>query len=434
MKPMNSLPSFGKRLILLIVFSIFQPWLPVGASDQKGMNVITKKSPGSRLLIWCPWVDEPIRKKFLNVAAITFQKRTGSRVEIFLKNKKDLQKKLAVDWGRKKASPDISYIDPGFKQRSIGAALLELNNLNLSPGRDPFWKLGDAGGGSKNYLPIEGHATAIFYNKILFFKAGIKLPNDRLLNADEFLEIVRTLRSKGITPIAEGAADQERKAAVPILNTMIRFAGHDKIRKLMRQEINFSDPDIIRSLTYWKKIVDAGGYECPKSLQLNLSDAIFEIMESRAAISFCDILSYAKISARKRIRGRVGVLDWFNVPQGKGNNTFGHTYGSGYGVNRHSRRVGLAKQFLQFLITPQAAQLWTRYVQSPYPIPLHIWPSDSIYDELAVQRTNQTQTEGVEHLLFQKFALNNLWSEITRDFICGRIGVNDFAHRMNSKF
>ena len=93
-------------------------------------------------------------------------------------------------------------------------------------------------------------------DKILFFKAGIKLPTDRLLNADEFLEIVRTLRSKGITPIAEGAADQERKTAVPILNTMIRFAGHDKIRKLMRQEINFSDPDIIRSLTYWKKIVE----------------------------------------------------------------------------------------------------------------------------------------------------------------------------------
>jgi hypothetical protein len=113
-------------------------------------------------------------------------------------NVNDLQKKLAGDWGRKKSSPDISYIDPGFKQRPIGAALLELNNLNLSPGRDPFWRLGDAGGGSKNYLPIEGHAAAIFCNKILFFKAGIKLPNDRLLNADEFLEIVRIRGRVGV--------------------------------------------------------------------------------------------------------------------------------------------------------------------------------------------------------------------------------------------
>ena len=431
---MNSSPSFGKFLILLIVFSIFQPWHPVGASDQKGKNVIINQSAGRRLMIWCPWADDPIRKKFMNVAAITFQQRTGARLEIFMKNKNELQKKLAVDWGRKKSSPDISYIDPGFKQRPIGAALLELNNLSLSPGRDPFWKLGDAGGGSNNYLPIEGHTTAIFYNKILFFKAGIKLPNDRLLNADEFLEIVRSLRSKGITPIAVGAADQERNAGIPIFNTMIRFAGYEKIRKLMRQEINFSDPDIIRSLTYWKKIVDAGGYDCPKSRQLNLSDAISEIMENRAAIIFCDILSYAKISSIWRIRGSVGVLDWFNVPEGKGNNTFGHTYGAGYGVNRHSRNVGLAKQFLQFLITPQAAQLWTKYVQSPYPIPLNIWPSVSIYDELAVQRTNQTQAEGVGHLLFQKSALNHLWSEMTRDFICGRISVDDFVHRMNSKF
>lgn len=88
--PMNSSPSFGKFLILLIVFSIFQPWHPVGASDQKGMNVIIKQSPGSQLFIWCPWADEPMRRKFLTVAAITFQKRTRSRLEIFLKNKNDL--------------------------------------------------------------------------------------------------------------------------------------------------------------------------------------------------------------------------------------------------------------------------------------------------------------------------------------------------------
>jgi hypothetical protein len=77
---MNSSPSFGKFLILLIVFSIFQPWHPVGASDQKGTNVIINRSPGSRLLIWCPWADEPIRKKFLTVAARKFQKRTGSKL------------------------------------------------------------------------------------------------------------------------------------------------------------------------------------------------------------------------------------------------------------------------------------------------------------------------------------------------------------------
>ena len=431
---MNFSPLRRQFLILLVVFSIFHPWHPTGASDQKGMKVIIKQPTRQRLMIWCPWADEPTRKKFLTVAAVKFQKRTGHKLEIFLKNKKELEKQLEIYLGRKKSSPDISYVDPGFKQGLLGGALLKLNNLSLSPGRDPFWKLGDAAGGSKNYLPIEGHTTAIFYNKILFFKAGIKLPKDRLLNADEFLEIVRTLRNAGITPIAWGAAKRERNAAVPIFNTMIRFAGYDKIRKLMRQEINFSDPDIIRSLTFWKKIVDAGGYECRESLQMDLSDAILEIMENRAAIGFCDIMSYAKISARQRIKGRVGVLDWFNVPDGKGNNTFGHTYGAGYGVNRYGRRVAVAKQFLQFLITPHAARLWTKYVQSPYPIPLHVWPSSSIYDELAVQRTNQTQSEGIEHLHFQKSSLNNLWSEVTRAFICGRISVDDFVHRMNSKF
>jgi ABC-type glycerol-3-phosphate transport system substrate-binding protein len=431
---MNSSTCLAKSLILLIIFCVLKPWYPVGATDKKGLNVIVKGSASNQLTIWCPWADEPIRRKFLNGTAIAFQKRTGTRVDIFMRRKSNLQKKLAANWGGKKSKPDISYINQNFKQRQIGSALLNLDNLSLSAGRDPFWKLGHAGGGQNNYLPIEGNGTAIYYNKILFYKAGIKLPKDRLLNADEFLEIVRKLRSRGINPIAEGAVGQERKAAIPVFNTMIRFAGHDKVRQLIRQEINFSDSDIIKSLTYWKKIIDAGGYDCPKALMQNLSDAIYEMMDDRAAMSFCDTLSYARLSAAKRIKGIVGVLDWFNVPEGKGNDTFGYTYGAGYGINRYSHNVGGAKQFLQFLVTPHVARLWTRHVQSPYPIPLHIWPSDSIYDELAAQRRDQKQTAGVSHLHFQNPALNNLWSQSTQEFICGRISVDDFVQQMNNQF
>ena len=54
--------------------------------------------------------------------------------------------------------------------------------------------------------------------------------------------------------------------------------------------------------------------------------------------------------------------------------------------------------------------------------------------ELAVQRRDQTQTEGVSHLHFQNPALNNLWSQLIREFICGRISVYDFMQRMNSQF
>jgi ABC-type glycerol-3-phosphate transport system substrate-binding protein len=156
-----------------------------------------------------------------------------------------------------------------------------------------------------------------------------KSAKERLLNADEFLEIVKTLKAKGITPISEGFADRDSEAAIPIFNTMIRFAGYEKIRKFQQKQINFSDPDILRALNYWKTIVDAGGYNCEKSQALNLSDSVFEMMEEQAAISFSDTLSYSKFSSTKRIKGVVGVMDWFNVPQGKGNNTFGYTYGGG---------------------------------------------------------------------------------------------------------
>jgi ABC-type glycerol-3-phosphate transport system substrate-binding protein len=431
---MISHPFASKVIILLIVAGVICPWPSKADTGKIGPKVIFRKSAKERLIIWCPWANEPLRNKFLNSAAVQFQRQTGAKLIIVFWNKNDLREKLVEKWRNKKTTPDLSYIDPGFKHPQIGNSLLGLNNLNLAPDRDPYWILGDAGGRSKNFLPIEGHETAIFYNKILFFKAGIKLPRDRLLKADEFLAIVKTLKANGITPIAEGSADRDRKAAIPIFNTMIRFAGYEKIRKLQQKQINFSEPEILQALNYWKSIVDAGGYDCEKSQVLNHSDSIFEMLEERAAISFSDTLSYSKFSSTKRIKGVVGVMDWFNVPQGKGNNTFGYTYGGGYGINRHSSRVELAKKFLQFLITPPAAELWTKHVQSPYPISLQKWPANSIYGELAAQRRHQKQTQAVEQLYFQDPALSKIWSDLTKKFICGDVSVEEFVQRMNSAF
>ena len=47
---MDSSFFYTKVLILLIAFSILQPFDPAGAIDQKSKNVIVKKASGSRLM------------------------------------------------------------------------------------------------------------------------------------------------------------------------------------------------------------------------------------------------------------------------------------------------------------------------------------------------------------------------------------------------
>ena len=68
-----------------------------------------QKGSGNYLMIWSPWIEGPIKRRFLNGTAVAFQKQTGVWIEIFWMQKNVLQKNLVGKWGRKKPKPDILF-------------------------------------------------------------------------------------------------------------------------------------------------------------------------------------------------------------------------------------------------------------------------------------------------------------------------------------
>ncbi len=392
----------------------------------------TSMARENKLIIWSHWVQEPVKINFMNAVAKEFEKEDGTPVEIVWMEKTELTEKLKVAFNT--PEPDLSYLDVGLGHPRIVRSLLDLSELKFSGQTYSDWRLGDIGEHKAVFLPIEGVSNAMYYNKDLFAQANIVLPQDRLLSGEEFLEIIRTLRSSGIIPIGEGASDRAFKLGIPFMNVIFRFAGPEKIAQLLRGEINFSDPGIVAALDFWKQVVDARGYDNEKAATLSMLDGIFEVTDGHAAISFCGTWIYSKFGTTERDKGQIGVLDWFTVENGEGNDFYEIVWVAGYGINRNSQHLDTAKKFLEFLMTPTAASLWAKHVQGPYPVITENLPSDTLYGSLAQRRKDQQAfTQLFSYPYFGSKAANNMWNAETRKFILGERTVEEFVRNMNSR-
>ncbi|MDY0095410.1 MAG: ABC transporter substrate-binding protein [Candidatus Vecturithrix sp.] len=387
----------------------------------------------TKLVIWSHWANDPIKINFMNAISKEFEQETGIQVEIEWMERDELNDKIvfAIDT----PVPDLAYIDLGFSHLRILRSLVDLSDLTWNSQTYPDWHLGSIGAHQNIFLPIEGVSHAIYYNKELFKQANITLPSDRLLTSTEFLNIIRTLREAGITPIAEGVATRyDCMWGVGLMNTIFRFAGPEKVSQLLKGQLNFSDPDIVAALEFWKQVVDAPGYDYTTLLSMTFPERIFEMTDGRAAISLCGTWIYSKFGATERDRGQVGVLDWFTVEQGKGNGAYEMFWAAGYGINKHSQHLAEAKKFLEFLMTPTAAIIWAQHVQGPYPVIVENLPPDTLYGTLAQNRNAQEAfTQYFSCPFIESKALSNMWYEETVKFLTGEHSVEEFVKNMNSR-
>jgi ABC-type glycerol-3-phosphate transport system substrate-binding protein len=384
------------------------------------------------LVIWSHWASEQIKIDFMNAVLKAFKETHGIDVTIVWMEKPELKEKLvfALDT----PEPDITYVDGGFTHPRLWQQFSDLGEIPITGETNPSWAFGNLGKGKNNYLPLEGASSAIYYNRQLFKRAGIKVPHDRPVTTKEFLDIIRKLRAAGITPVGEGTADRDWKIGMPILSTIFRFAGPEKLGQLLKGEINFSDPDIVAALNFWKQVVNAQAYDPEKALALNLSEGIYEMTDGRAAMNFCGTWIYSKFGTTERDRGQVGVLDWFTAENGKGNDVYEIAWVAGYGINRNSRHLPEAKKFFEFLLTPLAASFWMKHVQAPYPVFAEETSTEGIYAQLASLRSSQSPVLLNFHFFnFSSKAVNNMWKTESQKFITGHRSVDKFIKNMNSR-
>jgi len=98
--------------------------------------------------------------------------------------------------------------------------------------------------------------SAVFYNKKMFEENGVKVPT----NWDEFIEVCKIFKSKGITPIGISAKDTW-VIAMTHDNLVLKSAGPEKVAAaLTKSGQTYNDPDFIEASKKLRELIDLGAY------------------------------------------------------------------------------------------------------------------------------------------------------------------------------
>ncbi|MFI2619622.1 extracellular solute-binding protein [Streptomyces sp. NPDC018584] len=250
--------------------------------------------------------------------------------------------------------PDIYHTwGGGVLQQQIDAGLVEDLTPSVQPWSDTLLaaSLKPYQIDGKTYaVPFEIGAVGFWYNKALFAEAGVKAPP---ATWDDYLDVVKKLKSAGITPIA--LAGKEKWPGMYYWAYLsMRIAGVDGMRKAADAK-DFTGDDFVKAGEHLKELVAlrpfqkghlGAAYSAPngEAAAMGNGKAAMELMGQWAPVAQAD--------AGKGIGEDLGFFLFPAVTGGKGARTDIFGGGGGYAVRKGAPKA--AVDFLRFFMTAES--------------------------------------------------------------------------------
>ncbi|WP_025718031.1 extracellular solute-binding protein [Paenibacillus sp. 1-18] len=264
----------------------------------------------------------------------------------------DQQKLKLKTQAAAKEVPDITIVNPAAQMKPfVNAGLLAplddvadkegLKNT-FQDGLLDYYSFDD-----KLYaFPDGNNIEVVFYNKELFEQAGIlKLPT----TFDELITTVKTLKTKGITPIAIGEKDSWTGSLL-FMNILLRTnEGPNFLKDVLDGKKTFNDPAFVEAVDAFQELVQAGAFpDGATSIDYNAGGNIFKT--GKAAMYIMGTWETGSIDASP-VAGKVGAFQ-FPTVNGKGDvNEYVVAPGSAFAVSANSEHLQETKDFLHYFIT-----------------------------------------------------------------------------------
>lgn len=204
-------------------------------------------------------------------------------------------------------------------------------------------------------LPLEFNITPVFYNKAIFDQYGLEIPQ----TYEELKQIINTLSSSGIAPIALGNKDRWTGSLIYMFLAE-RFAGQEALASAINGSGSFTDEGLMKAATEVQSLVDSNAFI--KGFNgLSNEEAKSEFLNGKAAMYVMSTWELPNFTTNEDIpqefRDSVGFFKFPEAEGGKGDiNSWVGGPGVGLFVSEKSKVKEEAKKFTEYFVTTWGEQ------------------------------------------------------------------------------
>lgn len=192
-------------------------------------------------------------------------------------------------------------------------------------------------------LPTKMSTCHLFVNKKIMDEHELNLPN----TFDELVEVCKTLREAGITPISLGSKD--RWAIGKVFDMMgVRACGIEEATKILSGEDSFNNPDFLYAAENFNQLAEAGAFT-ENAVALNNDEALADFTLGKAAMFYNGSWSCGFINSdTSQVKGDVVAIPFPEMKDGKGTvNEFVGGASDGFVINKDTKYPDKAFEVLQ---------------------------------------------------------------------------------------
>jgi len=287
------------------------------------------------------------------------------------------------------APPDVALLaQPGViaglaKQGSIKPLDAEVVRA-VDQNYDAGWKtLGTVNGQLYSIMFKAANKSTFWYNSGAFDQAGITPPK----TWSDLLKDAQALSDAGITPVSVGGADGWTLTDW-FENVYLSQAGPAMYDKLTHHQIPWTDPSVISALTTLGQLFGnpkylAGGDA--GALQTSFNDSVTQTFTSppKAAMVYEGDFSSSVITSTTS--AKLGTDAKFFPFPAAGSTTSFVTGGGDAAIALNANPATM--EFIRFLATPQAGQIWAAaggFLSPDRNVPLSVYPDDTTRAEASM--------------------------------------------------
>jgi multiple sugar transport system substrate-binding protein len=255
--------------------------------------------------------------------------------------------------------PDVLTWYAGSVARDYASKgfLLDVSDLWTGSGAcanfSPALKELSTANGKQIFVPTNYYWWGVFYRKSMFQQWGVQVPT----TWDEFINVCRTIKSKGVAPITMGTGSTAWVASGWFDYLNLRINGAEFHRDLLAGKHPFDGPEVKAVMDHYKQLIE---FIDPKGRSYSWQDAVTPLASKKAGMYLIGAFITSAVPADV-----VDDLDFFQVPIIDPSVPVAEEAPTdGYFASAKSKNPAGAKDLLSYLASAPAQQQFIQLAKS----------------------------------------------------------------------